>query len=65
MKDKTLNYDILDDLQVQSMIFDMDIDYESLTLVPRNDYKEPDWLIRWKEKQDGSDRDNSRDYDQE
>lgn len=50
--------DILDDLTVQSMIFDMDIDYETLTLQPKSDYQEPFWLTRWKEKESGKDFDN-------
>lgn len=56
LKKQLLN--TLDDLTVQSMIFDMDIDYETLTLQPRSDYKEPFWLTNWKEKESGKDFDN-------
>jgi hypothetical protein len=58
-------HDLVSDLQVQAMVFDMDIDWETLTLTPKTDYIEPFWITRWKEKEHGSDRDNSRDHDQE
>lgn len=45
----------LADLEIQSMIFDMDIDIEALRLTPKNNYKEPFWLSRWKEKCQQSD----------
>ena len=38
------------DLKVQAMMFDMDIDWETLELTAKNDYKEAVWLTRWKEK---------------
>lgn len=57
------------DLQVQSMLFDADIDWELLTLMEKSDYKEPGWVARWKTKQadadymsDGSD---DQEYDNE
>ncbi len=60
---KLLN--ILDDLQVQSMLFDMEIDYETLTLQPKSDYKEPFWLTNWKEKERGKDFEERFDIDAE
>lgn len=45
------------DLLVQSMLFDMDIDIETLTLTPKASQDEtPVWLTRWKEKEHGGDR---------
>lgn len=43
------------DLQVQAMMFGMDIDIETWSLVPKQTYNEPFWLTRWKEKRDGAD----------
>lgn len=55
----------LADLQVQAMIFDMDIDIEAMRLVPKSDYKEPFWITNWKEKQHGGDFDTQFDIDRE
>ena len=46
------------DLQVQAMMFGMDIDIETWSLIPKETYKEPFWVTRWKEKRDGADSDN-------
>jgi hypothetical protein len=46
------------ELQVQAMIFDMDVDIETWTLVPKSTYKEPRWITVWKEKQYGADHDD-------
>lgn len=43
-------------LKVQAMMFDMDIDWETLSLVDKDDYKEPYWLTKWKEKERSGDR---------
>ena len=47
------------DLKIQSMMFDMDIDYETLSLVPKIEYREPKWLSSWKEKVAQGDRQNA------
>lgn len=57
--------EIIADLEVQSMIFDMSIDFETLTLTPKLNYKEPFWLTKWKEKIHGADFDEYIDVDQE
>jgi hypothetical protein len=43
------------ELIIQSMLFDMDIDWETASLMPKSDYKEAVWLTRWKEKQSNAD----------
>lgn len=43
------------DLKIQAMMFDLDIDFETLELIPKETYKEPFWLSRWKDKLDNSD----------
>lgn len=43
------------DLHIQSMLFSMDIDWELLTLREKDEYRPPEWLTRWKEKQEQSD----------
>lgn len=43
------------DLYIQSMLFDMDIDWERLTLCEKSDYKEPFWLTRWKDEMEQAD----------
>lgn len=55
----------LDELEVQSMIFDMDVDIETLTLAPKETYKEARWITNWKEKRDGSDFNTNFDIDRE
>ena len=45
------------DLQIQAMMFDMDIDYETLSLTERIKYNQPIWLQRYKTKLDESDID--------
>lgn len=49
----------LNDLNIQSMLFDMDIDIETWSLVPKSNYKEEAWITRWKDKQSGADYDPS------
>lgn len=54
------------DLRVQAMMFDMNIDWETLELVPKVQVEEdPFWLARWKEKRDQSDFDEYIDIDKE
>lgn len=55
--------EILGDLEVQAMIFDMEIDYEALTVTPKVE-PQPFWITRWKEKQENGDRQPS-DYEGE
>ena len=47
---------LLADLQVQSMLFNMDVDWEALNLVPQNKYQEPIWISRWRARELSSDR---------
>lgn len=58
-------YKKLCDLRVQAMLFDMDVDIETWSLVPKVDRTEPDWLLRWKDKRDQGDFDERFDVDQE
>lgn len=45
-----------DDLQVQAMMFDMSVDIETLTLVPKQVDNTPVWIKNWREKEHESDR---------
>lgn len=62
MCDVELIQKALTDLEVKAMMFDMDIDIETWSLVPKNKYAEPIWITRWKEKEHGADTDNRLDY---
>lgn len=53
----------IDDLKAQAMLFDMDIDWETLELVPPSTYKQPAWITRWKDKE--VDFDTNFDIDRE
>lgn len=53
------------DIQIQAMLFNMDIDWELLELIPKETYKEPFWLSRWKDKMEQEDFDTNFDIDQE
>lgn len=55
----------LADLQVQAMIFDMDIDIETWSLTPRQKHQEADWLTQWKEKVANGDNQPEFDVDLE
>lgn len=46
----------LADLRVQSMMFDMDIDIETWSIVEKSEDKEAYWLTKWKEKQEKGDK---------
>jgi len=63
----TPQYDFkpLHDLEVQAMLFDMDIDYEAWTLLPKNTFKHPVWLQVWRSKQEDADFDVNFDIDRE
>jgi hypothetical protein len=52
----------LDELKIQAMMFDMDIDYETASLVPKSNDKPAFWLTKWKDKQNDCDRQPS-DYE--
>lgn len=55
----------LADLTIQSMLFDMDIDLETATLVPKTVTKEQSWLTKWKNKRSDADFDEYFDIDKE
>lgn len=63
MTDKTLKSKAIDkratkkvaNLKVQAMMFDMDVDWETLTLVAKHKDTTPTWIKRWQEKQAESD----------
>lgn len=57
--------DMIDELTMMSMLFDMDIDLEALCLVVKSEYNEPFWLTKWKDKESGKDFDERFDIDQE
>lgn len=42
--------DKINDLKIQAMMFDMDIDWETLELMERLVDDTPFWLKRWKDK---------------
>lgn len=48
------------DLQIQAMLFNMDIDIETWSLVPKVKHQEPKWLANWKDKV--SEGDTSHDF---
>ena len=45
----------LADLRIQAMMFDMDVDLETASLVSKSQHKDAVWLTRWKEKREQSD----------
>ena len=49
----------LADLRIQAMMFDMDVDLETASLVPKSAEIAPQWLTRWKDKMAESDRPNT------
>lgn len=48
--------EVLADLQIQAMMFDMDIDLETASLVEKRKDNQPMWLKAWKDKENGGDR---------
>lgn len=56
---------IISDLKIQAMMFDMSVDWETLELVPKTQNITPIWIIRWNEKRSESDFDEYFDIDQE
>lgn len=61
----TYDFSPIADLKIQAMLFDMDIDYETMSLVPKQTYKEAVWLTRWKDKQADADFDTNIDIDKD
>lgn len=53
------------DLKIQAMMFDMDIDIETWSLVPKTNFKHPVWIEKWRENQDNSDYQPDGSDDQE
>lgn len=51
--------EVYEELNTQAELFDMDIDWETLTLVPKLKSDDKQWLINWKEKLANSDRPNT------
>lgn len=49
-------FKLVNDLKIQSMMFDMAVDWETLTLVPVVKDETPFWIKNWKEKQANGDR---------
>lgn len=49
----------LADLKIQALIFDMDIDIETLSLMPKSTSVEPAWLTQWKNRFGDGDNDPS------
>lgn len=44
------------DLMVQAMMFDMQVDWETGTLIPKSTFVAPFWLTNWKDKTLNADR---------
>lgn len=67
MSQQANQYDFskLHDLEVQAMMFGMEIDYETFDLVAIKRREDPEWLIRWKDQQDQADFDPYFDIDRE
>lgn len=47
--------EIYNDLLIQAMMFDMDIDFETVSIVPKIKDTTPVWVKKWKEKENGKD----------
>lgn len=57
---------VLANIQVQAMMFDMDIDYETLALVPKKKVVEdPFWLVKFKDQRANADFDTNIDIDRD
>lgn len=55
--------DKIDDLKVQAMMFDMEVDWETLQLVPKRIDETPSWIKRWRERLNDQDFDPRFDID--
>lgn len=56
----------LANVQLQAIMFDMDIDYETLALVPKKKVvEEPYWLVRFKDQRANADFDTNIDIDRD
>lgn len=53
------------DLKIQAMMFDMDIDFETLELIPKTKDTTPIWIKRWNEKRASADFNEYFDIDKE
>lgn len=51
------------DLRIQAMLFGLEVDWETLALVPKSDYVAPPWVTAWKIKQEEADFDVCFDLD--
>lgn len=51
------------DLTIQAMLFDMEVDIETLNLMPKVASADSVWLTRWKEKRANSDFNELMDID--
>lgn len=60
-----MNTKVVEELQAQAKMFDMEVDWELLTLVPKSTYQDKVWIVNWKNKRDQSDFDESMDVDRE
>lgn len=56
---------VISNLLVQSMLFDMAIDWETLSLEPKTKDEIPFWQKRYKDKRNNSDFDEYFDIDRE
>lgn len=41
--------EVINDLKIQAMLFDMNIDWETLELEPKRKDKQPFWVKRWQD----------------
>lgn len=57
--------EILDDLKVKAMMFDMDVDIEALRVVEKRKDERPHWQLAWNEKRSQADFDEQFDIDRE
>lgn len=56
----------LANVQIQAMMFDMDIDYETLTLQPKKKtVEDPYWLVKFKDQRANADFDTNFDIDRD
>lgn len=65
MTEEELEIEVISELKIQAMIFDMDIDYEALALIPKRKDNTPVWIKRWNEKRAEADFDELIDIDRE
>lgn len=56
---------ILDDLEIQAMLFDMDIDIETLSLVPKKPTLTRTWVDNWRDSLEGTAADPNENWETE